>query len=61
MIKVGKEILAADPENLNVIYALAFNIRRNELLAAPPVYTNADGRRRARQAVASRWSRRARR
>jgi len=41
MIKVGQEILAGDPENLNVIYALAFNIRRNELLAAPPVYQNA--------------------
>jgi tetratricopeptide (TPR) repeat protein len=41
MIAVGREILAADPENLNVIYALAFNIRRNELLASPPVYQNA--------------------
>jgi tetratricopeptide (TPR) repeat protein len=41
MLKVGQEILAADPENLNVIYALAFNIRRNELIAAPPVYQNA--------------------
>ena len=41
MITIGKEILAADPESLNVIYALAFNIRRNELLASPPVYTNA--------------------
>ncbi len=41
MIKAGEEILKADAENLNVIYALAFNIRRNELLASPPVYTNA--------------------
>jgi len=41
MIKAGQDILAADPENLNVIYALAFNIRRNELLASPPVFTNA--------------------
>jgi tetratricopeptide (TPR) repeat protein len=41
MLTIGKEILAADPENLNVIYALAFNVRRNELLASPPVYTNA--------------------
>ena len=41
MITVGREILAADPENLNVLYALAFNIRRNELLAAPPNFTNA--------------------
>jgi hypothetical protein len=42
MLTIGKEILTASPENLNVVYALAFNIRRNELLAAPPVYTNAD-------------------
>ncbi|MFI5170406.1 MAG: hypothetical protein ACHQM7_08615 [Vicinamibacterales bacterium] len=41
MIKAGQDILAADPENLIVIYALAFNIRRNELLASPPVFTNA--------------------
>ena len=41
IIKAGQEILAADPENLNVIYALAFNIRRNELVAVPPVYQNA--------------------
>jgi tetratricopeptide (TPR) repeat protein len=33
MIKVGREILAADPENLNVLYALAFNLRLNELMA----------------------------
>jgi len=41
MITVGREILAADSENLNVLYALAFNIRRNELLAAPPNFANA--------------------
>lgn len=41
MITVGTEILAGDPENLNVLYALAFNIRRNELFAAPPNFTNA--------------------
>jgi tetratricopeptide (TPR) repeat protein len=40
MLKVGQEILAADAENLNVIYALAFNVRRNELLATPAVYQN---------------------
>ena len=33
MIKVGREILASDPENLNVLYALAFNLRLNELMA----------------------------
>jgi tetratricopeptide (TPR) repeat protein len=41
MIKVGREILASDPDNLNVVYALAYNLRRDELLASPPVYTNA--------------------
>jgi len=41
MIKAGREVLASDPDNLNVLYALAFNIRRNELLAAPAVYENA--------------------
>jgi hypothetical protein len=41
MIGVGREILAGDPENLNVLYALAFNIRRNELLAAPASFANA--------------------
>ena len=41
MVKVGREILASDPENLNVLYALAFNIRRNELLAATPSFENA--------------------
>jgi hypothetical protein len=41
MIAVGREILAGDPENLNVLYALAFNIRRNELLASPPKFEDA--------------------
>jgi tetratricopeptide (TPR) repeat protein len=41
MITVGRQILAADPENLNVLYALAFNIRRNELLASPQSFANA--------------------
>jgi hypothetical protein len=41
MITVGREILAGDPENLNVLYALAFNVRRNELLASPPNFANA--------------------
>jgi hypothetical protein len=40
MIAVGRDILAADPENLNVLYALAFNIRRNELFAAPQNFAN---------------------
>jgi hypothetical protein len=41
LIKVGREILAGDPQNLNVLYALAFNIRRNELLVSPPNFANA--------------------
>ncbi len=41
MIAVGRDILATDPDNLNVLYALAFNIRRNELVAAPPSFANA--------------------
>ena len=41
MIAVGQQILASDPGNLNVLYALAFNIRRNELLASPPSFQNA--------------------
>jgi tetratricopeptide (TPR) repeat protein len=35
MIRIGREILATDPDNLNVLYALAFNLRLRELLAAP--------------------------
>jgi len=52
MIAVGHEILAGDPENLNVLYALAFNIRRNELLAAPPKFDHAaDAKAFAQKAV----------
>ena len=39
MLKVGREILATDPENLNVLYALAFHLRRKELLAHPEATT----------------------
>lgn len=35
MIKTGRQILATDPENLNVLYALAYNLRLRELLASP--------------------------
>jgi hypothetical protein len=40
MLAIGKEILAADPENLNVVYAMAFQVRA-EVLGRPPVYDNA--------------------
>lgn len=41
MLEVGTGILASDPENLNVIYALAFQLRRQELLASPRSYAHA--------------------
>ena len=41
MLEVGSGILANDPENLNVIYALAFQLRRRELLASPRSYAHA--------------------
>jgi hypothetical protein len=40
MIAVGREILAADPENLNVVYAMASQVRV-EMLGRPPVFDNA--------------------
>jgi len=40
MLAVGKDILASDPENLNVVYAMASQLRR-EMLSNPPVYDNA--------------------
>jgi len=53
MIAIGREILAGDPENLNVLYALAFNIRRNELLTSPAKYDNAaDAKEFAQKAAA---------
>jgi tetratricopeptide (TPR) repeat protein len=39
-LAAGKEILAADPENLNVVYALASQVRA-EVLGRPPVWDNA--------------------
>ncbi len=41
MLKVGGAILANDPENLNVMYALAFQLRRRELIASPRSYAHA--------------------
>jgi tetratricopeptide (TPR) repeat protein len=41
MLAVGKRILAKDPENLNVVYALAFQLRRRELMAKPRSYAHA--------------------
>jgi tetratricopeptide (TPR) repeat protein len=41
MIRLGKEQLAEDPENLDYLYLLAVNIRTNEVFASPPNYANA--------------------
>lgn len=41
MLKLGNTILAADPENLNVVYALALELRRRELGARPRSYAHA--------------------
>jgi tetratricopeptide (TPR) repeat protein len=41
MLAVGNRILAKDPENLNVVYALAFQLRRRELIAKPRSYAHA--------------------
>ena len=41
MIKRGTDVLADDPENLDVLYSIATNLRVNELWAKPPVLTHA--------------------
>ncbi len=41
MIKTGRELLAAEPENLAVFYSVAFNLRRFELAASPANFTHA--------------------
>jgi tetratricopeptide (TPR) repeat protein len=41
MLDIGRRILAQDPENLNVLYALAFQLRKGELLASPRSYAHA--------------------
>jgi len=42
MLQVGDKILASDPENLNVLYALAFQLRGRELLGSPRNFEHAD-------------------
>ncbi|HLG16494.1 MAG TPA: hypothetical protein VJH03_18605 [Blastocatellia bacterium] len=41
MIRLGKEALAANPEDLDYLYLLAFGIRGNEILAPTPNYSHA--------------------
>jgi hypothetical protein len=53
MISTGRQILAHDPENLNVLYALAYNLRLRELLASPQKLDHAkDAKEFAQKAVA---------
>jgi tetratricopeptide (TPR) repeat protein len=41
MIKRGSDLLAEEPDNLDVIYTIVTTLRVNELWAKPPVYTHA--------------------
>ena len=41
MIRIGKEVLAAEPENLDYLYLMAVTIRTNELSASPLNYSHA--------------------
>ena len=41
VIRIGKEVLAADPDNLDYLSALVVQIRSNELFASPPNYAHA--------------------
>jgi tetratricopeptide (TPR) repeat protein len=53
MIAAGRAILAHDPENLNVLYALAFNLRVRELFASPQNFGHAaEAKEFAQKAVA---------
>ena len=53
MIATGRQIVAQDPENVNVLYALAFNLRLRELMASPPKFDHAkDAKEFAQKAVA---------
>jgi hypothetical protein len=41
VIRIGKEVLAEDPDNLDYLLALVVQIRANELFANPPNYAHA--------------------
>lgn len=40
-IRWGKEALAEDPENIDYLYILAYNLRTNEIFATPPKFNHA--------------------
>jgi tetratricopeptide (TPR) repeat protein len=41
VVRIGKEVLAQDPDNLDYLSALVVQIRTNELFANPPNYAHA--------------------
>ena len=41
MIRIGKEALAKDPDNIDYLYLLASTIRQNELFTTPPNFSHA--------------------
>jgi tetratricopeptide (TPR) repeat protein len=53
MIATGRPMVARDPENVNVLYALASNLRQRELLASPAKFDHAqDAKEFAQKAIA---------
>jgi tetratricopeptide (TPR) repeat protein len=40
VVRIGKEVLAQDPDNLDYLSALVVQIRTNELFASPPNYAH---------------------
>jgi tetratricopeptide (TPR) repeat protein len=40
-IRLGKEALAENPEDINYLYILAYNLRTNEIFATPPNFNRA--------------------
>jgi tetratricopeptide (TPR) repeat protein len=53
MVRMGRQILAGDPDNLNVLYALAFNLRLRELMASPQKFDHAaDAKEFAQKSIA---------
>jgi hypothetical protein len=41
IIRVGREVLASDPDNLDYLTAISIQIRQNELFATPPNFAHA--------------------
>ena len=41
MVRIGKEVLAENPDNLDYLMAMSVQLRQNELSASPPNYAHA--------------------